>query len=110
MEITSTRAIVTGGASGLGLAVAEMIVAAGGKVALFDVNDAAGVAVVQRLGTAASFHKVDVTAEPAVTAAVAAATAAMGGLTAAINCAGIGPPRKLLGKDGPMTGDYFRKV
>jgi len=87
-----------------------MLVAGGGKVALFDVNDAAGVAVVRKLGTAASFHTVDVTSEPAVAAAVAAATSAMGGLTAAINCAGIGPPRKLVGKDGPMPGDYFRKV
>src|SRR5215218_7252241 len=99
MQIESTRAIITGGASGLGLAVAEMLVAAGAKVALFDVNDTAGVAVVQKLGTAASFHKVDVTSEPAVTSAVAAATSAMGGLTAAIMCAGIGSPRKLVGKD-----------
>jgi NAD(P)-dependent dehydrogenase (short-subunit alcohol dehydrogenase family) len=110
MQLDTTRAIITGGASGLGLAVAEMLIAAGGKVALFDVNDSAGMATVQKLGTAASFHRVDVTSEQAVTAAVAAATSAMGGLTAAINCAGIGPPRKLVGKDGPMPGDYFRKV
>ena len=83
MQIENTRAIITGGASGLGLAVAEMLVSAGGKVALFDVNEDAGIAVVRRLGIAASFHRVDVTDEQAVRAAVAAATAAMGGLNAA---------------------------
>jgi NAD(P)-dependent dehydrogenase (short-subunit alcohol dehydrogenase family) len=110
MQLESTRAVITGGASGLGLAVAEMLVSAGGRVALFDVNEDAGIAVVRGLGSAASFHRVDVTDEQAVGAAVAAATAAMGGLNAAINCAGIGPPRKLLGKEGAMTGAYFRKV
>jgi NAD(P)-dependent dehydrogenase (short-subunit alcohol dehydrogenase family) len=110
MQIEHTRALITGGASGLGLAVAEMLVSAGGKVALFDVNEDAGIAAVRRLGSAASFHRVDVTDEQAVRAAVAGAAAAMGGLNAAINCAGIGPPRKLLGKDGIMTSDYFRKV
>jgi len=110
MQIQDTRAIITGGASGLGLAVARMLVAAGGKVALFDVNDAAGVDAVRTLGSAASFHKVDVTSEPTVIAAVAAAAAAMGGLNAAINCAGIGPPRKLVGKDGPLPAESVRRV
>lgn len=110
MRIEDTRAIVTGGASGLGLATARMIVAAGGKAALFDVNDASGVAAVGELGPAASFHRVDVTSEAEVTSAVAAAAAAMGGLTAAINCAGVGDPRKIVGKDGPMPGAFFRRV
>ncbi len=110
MLIQDTRAIVSGGASGLGLAVAELVVAAGGKVALFDVNDQAGVAAVHRLGAAASFHKVDVTAESAVTAAVAAATTAMGGLNLAVSCAGVGWPKRMVGKEGTMPGDFFRKV
>jgi NAD(P)-dependent dehydrogenase (short-subunit alcohol dehydrogenase family) len=110
MQIEDTRAIVTGGASGLGLAVAQMIVQAGGKVALFDVNEKTGADAVGSLGSAASFHQVDVTDEAAVTEAVKAAAAAMGGLNVAINCAGIGPPRKLVGKDGPMPGEFFRKV
>ena len=54
MQIQDVRAIVTGGASGLGLATAEMIVRGGGKVALFDVNEQAGAAAVQALGSAAS--------------------------------------------------------
>jgi NAD(P)-dependent dehydrogenase (short-subunit alcohol dehydrogenase family) len=110
MLIQDTRAIVSGGASGLGLAVAQFIVAAGGKVALFDVNDHAGVEAVQNLGTAASFHKVDVTAENAVASAVAAASAAMGGLNLAVSCAGVGWPKRMVGKEGTMPGDFFRKV
>jgi NAD(P)-dependent dehydrogenase (short-subunit alcohol dehydrogenase family) len=111
MLIRDTRAIVTGGASGLGLAVAEMIVTAGGKVALLDVNDTAGVEAVRALGPAASFHKADVTAEAAVTASVAAANAALGGgLNLAVSCAGVGWPKRMVGKEGTMPGDFFRKV
>jgi NAD(P)-dependent dehydrogenase (short-subunit alcohol dehydrogenase family) len=111
MLIQDTRAIVTGGASGLGLAVAEMIVTAGGKVALLDVNDTAGVEAVRALGPAASFHKADVTAEAAVTASVAAANAALGGgLNLAVSCAGVGWPKRMVGKEGTMPGDFFRKV
>jgi NAD(P)-dependent dehydrogenase (short-subunit alcohol dehydrogenase family) len=110
MLIQDTHAIVSGGASGLGLAAAELVVAAGGKVALFDVNDQAGVEAAHRLGPAASFHKVDVTSETAVASAVAAATAAMGGLNLAVSCAGVGWPKRMVGKEGTMPGDFFRKV
>jgi NAD(P)-dependent dehydrogenase (short-subunit alcohol dehydrogenase family) len=110
MLIQDTRAIITGGASGLGQAVAECIVAAGGRVALLDVNAAAGAALATRLGERASFIETDVTAEAAVNAAVASATQAMGGLNAAVSCAGVGWPKRLVGKDGPMPGDFFRKV
>ena len=110
MQIQDAKAIVTGGASGLGLATAEMIVRGGGKVALFDVNEQTGASAVQALGPGASFYRVDVTSEAAVTEAVRAAAAAMVGVNAAINCAGIGTPRRFLGKEGPMPGDFFRKV
>ncbi|MDH5228263.1 MAG: SDR family NAD(P)-dependent oxidoreductase [Gammaproteobacteria bacterium] len=110
MDIRDTRALVTGGASGLGLAVAEMIIAAGGKAALVDVNDAAGAEAVRKLGPNASFHKTDVTSESDVAATVAAAAAAMGGLTLAVNCAGVGWPKRMLGKEGTMPGEFFRKV
>jgi NAD(P)-dependent dehydrogenase (short-subunit alcohol dehydrogenase family) len=110
MLIQDTRAVVSGGASGLGLAVAEFVVAAGGKVALLDVNDQAGVEAVRALGPAASFCKVDVTSESAVASAVAAATATMGGLNLAVSCAGVGWPKRMVGKEGTMPGDFFRKV
>src|SRR5512137_2786836 len=99
MQIEDTRAIVTGGASGLGLAVAELVVAAGGKAALLDVNEQAGMDAVRALGPAASFHKVDVTAEQAVAAAVAAAGAVMGGINLAVCCAGVGWPKRMVGKE-----------
>ena len=110
MHIQDTRAIITGGASGLGQAVAESIVAAGGRVALFDVNAAAGQALAAGLGERAAFIATDVTTEPAVNAAVEAAAQAMGGLNLAVNCAGVGWPKRMVGKDGPMAGDFFRKV
>ena len=110
MQIQDVRAIVTGGASGLGLATAEMVVRGGGQVALFDLNEQAGTSALRALGSNASFHKVDVTSETAVIEAVQAAAAAMGGLNATVNCAGIGTPRRFVGKDGPMPGDFFRKV
>jgi NAD(P)-dependent dehydrogenase (short-subunit alcohol dehydrogenase family) len=110
MKFEGTRAIVTGGASGLGLATAQDIVAAGGRVTLLDVNSEAGATAVAALGPKASFQQVDVTSELAVDAAVAAAATAMGGLDVAVNCAGIGTPKRMLGKDGPMPGDFFRKL
>jgi NAD(P)-dependent dehydrogenase (short-subunit alcohol dehydrogenase family) len=110
MQVQDTRALVTGGASGLGLAVAENLIAAGAKVALVDVNDAAGAEAARKLGPNASFHKTDVTSESDVAATVAAAAAAMGGLTLAVNCAGVGWPKRMVGKEGTMPGEFFRKV
>jgi len=110
MKIADTKAIITGGASGLGQAVAEDIIAAGGRVALLDVNAAAGQALVVKLGERASFIETDVTSEAAVNAAVASASQAMGGINLAVNCAGVGWPKRMVGKDGPMPGDFFRKV
>jgi NAD(P)-dependent dehydrogenase (short-subunit alcohol dehydrogenase family) len=110
MDIRGIRAVITGGASGLGLATARALAADGGRVALLDLNADAGAAAAAELGAAASFHRVDVTSESAVDAALGEAVARMGGLEVAVNCAGIGTPRRMLGKDGVMPGDFFRKV
>jgi len=110
MQMQDIRAIVTGGASGLGLAVVEDVIAAGGRATLLDVNEAAGLEAVQRLGERSAFQKVDVTSEGAVDAAVQSAVASMGGLNLAVNCAGVGWPKRLVGKEGPMPGEFFRKV
>jgi len=110
MQMQDVRAIVTGGASGLGLSVVESVIAAGGRATLFDVNEQAGREIVQRLGDRAAFQRVDVASESAVDAAVQAAVAAMGGLNLAVNCAGVGGPRRMVGKDGPMPGDAFRRI
>ena len=110
MKLSQIRAVITGGASGLGNAVAHRLVASGGKVTLIDVNQAAGEAAAKALGEAAHFKAVNVTNEAAVAAAVEASAADMGGLNLAVNCAGIGWPRRILNKEGPMPGDKFRQV
>ena len=110
MKLNDIRAIVTGGASGLGFATAERIVRAGGKAVLLDVNDTQGAASAGSLGSNAMFLRTDVTDETAVDAAVARAADWLGALNAAVNCAGVGTPARLVGKQGPMPGAFFRKV
>jgi NAD(P)-dependent dehydrogenase (short-subunit alcohol dehydrogenase family) len=110
MRMQDVRAIVTGGASGLGRAVAEDVIAGGGRVTLLDVNEDAGQAAAKALGPQAQFVKADVTSEAAVDAAVQSALQSMGGLNLAVNCAGVGWPRRMVGKDGAMPGEFFRKV
>ena len=108
MHLSSIRAIVTGGVSGLGLAVAQHLVAHGGKVALFDVNDDKGAAAVAELGEAnARYFRTDVTDEAGVQANVAAAKDFLGGLNAAINCAGILGAGRVLGRDAAMPLKNF---
>ena len=109
MQIASTRAIVTGGVSGLGLAVAQHLVRNGGKVALFDVNDDKGAAAVAELGADnARYFKTDVSDEAGVVANVAAANEFLGGLNVAINCAGILGSGRVIGRDGAMPLSQFQ--
>jgi NAD(P)-dependent dehydrogenase (short-subunit alcohol dehydrogenase family) len=110
MRLDQIRAVITGGASGLGHAVAAKLIAAGAKVTLIDVNAAAGEAAANALGAAARFRQVDVTNEAAVVAAIDAAKADMGGLNLAVNCAGTLHPRRLLNREGPMPIEMFRKT
>ncbi len=103
MQLSDTRAVITGGVSGLGLATAQRIVSAGGKVTLLDVNDDKGQAAVEALGAGrARFINTDVTDERVTAAAISAANQFMGGLNTAINCAGILGAGRVLGKEGPM--------
>lgn len=108
MNFSKTLAVITGGASGLGRAVAERVIAAGGKAAILDLQEATGQSVAKEIG--ASFLKCDVTVESQVIAAIEAARQALGGINLLVNCAGIVGAGKLLGKDGPMSGDFFEKV
>jgi NAD(P)-dependent dehydrogenase (short-subunit alcohol dehydrogenase family) len=110
MKLQQVRAVITGGASGLGLATAERLIAAGAQVTLLDVNVEAGDSAAKSLGTAARFQSVDVTSESAVDAAVSTAREAMGAINLAVNCAGVAWARRLVNKEGPMPGDFFRKV
>ena len=109
MQLSNALAVVTGGVSGLGFAVAKHLVAHGGKVALFDVNDDKGAAAVAELGDAnARYFRTDVTDEAGVAANVAAARVFLGGLNVAVNCAGILGAGRVLGRDGAMKLSQFQ--
>ncbi|MEX2151023.1 MAG: SDR family NAD(P)-dependent oxidoreductase [Steroidobacteraceae bacterium] len=110
MNLDAVRAVITGGASGLGLATAAHFIAAGGQAALLDVQDDTGNKAAAALGAAASFHHCDVTSESDVDTAVAAAAGRMGGLNVAVSCAGVATPGKLLGRDGPLSSAAFLRV
>ncbi|WP_202844907.1 SDR family oxidoreductase [Luteimonas saliphila] len=108
MHSASVRAVVSGGVSGLGLAVAQRILADGGKVALFDVNDDKGAAAVAKFGAAnARYIRTDVASEDGVVASVAAAKEFLGGLNVAVNCAGILGAGRVLGREAPMPLQQF---
>lgn len=108
MQLNQIKAVITGGVSGLGLAVARHFNKLGGKVTLLDINDEAGAKASEELG--AEFINTDVTSEEAVSDAVTRAHDGMGGLNVAVNCAGIIGAGRVLGRDGPMALDYFSKV
>jgi NAD(P)-dependent dehydrogenase (short-subunit alcohol dehydrogenase family) len=88
--------------------VAQRILAVGGKAVIVDLQEAAGQSAAREIG--AVFRKCDVTVESQVDAAMESARADMGGLNLLVNCAGIVGAGKLIGKDGPMSGEYFEKV
>jgi len=108
MQLLHTRAVITGGVSGLGFAVAQHLVRHGGKVALLDINDAKGEAAVAELGAGnARYFRTDVTDEANVQGNLAAARDFLGHLNAAINCAGILGAGRVLGKEGAMPLKQF---
>jgi len=110
MQLNEVKALITGGVSGLGLAVARKVVAGGGQAVLLDINDEAGAAVVAELGGAVSYLRTDVTSEKAVEDAVKLATERMGLINVAVNCAGIIGAGRVLGREAPMALDFFAKV
>jgi NAD(P)-dependent dehydrogenase (short-subunit alcohol dehydrogenase family) len=110
MKSQDARAVVTGGASGLGNAVARHISEHGGKVVICDVQEGPGRAAATALGASASFIRCDVTSEAEVNAAMQGAHERMGGLNLLVNCAGVVGAGRMLGKSGPMAGDFFTKV
>ena len=101
MDLSTARAVVSGGASGLGYATARRVVDAGGYAVLLDVNSEQGEASAASLGARARFIQTDVSNEAAVRAAMQAANEFMGGITLAVNCAGIATAGRTLGREGP---------
>jgi len=110
VRLQNQTVLVTGGASGLGGATAELIVAAGGRVIIADVNETAGKTATARLGASARFVKTDVTSELDVQNAVETSIKEFGALTGVVNAAGIGPAARVIGKSGPMPLEEFTRV
>lgn len=110
MDLKEAKAVISGGASGLGLAAAARIVQAGGQAALLDLQDEAGQAAAAGLGKRAQYLRCDVTDESATERAVSAAAGRMGGVNLALSCAGVATPGKLLGRDGPLASSDFARV
>lgn len=110
MELKQSVILITGGASGLGLATAEHLSGLGARVAVVDMNEEAGAEAVKSLSNDAAFFRADVTDEASAEAAVNATVERFGALHACINCAGIGTPAKTLGRDGPLPLASFSKI
>ncbi|MGH9606219.1 MAG: 3-hydroxyacyl-CoA dehydrogenase [Terracidiphilus sp.] len=110
MRIENHVFLVTGGASGLGAAVARLVATLGGSVVIADLNREAGAALVAELGPAAAFAAADVTSESDAKAAVEMAVESFGHLHALVNCAGIAPGEKILGRDGPHRLESFAQA
>ena len=110
MDLSTARAVISGGASGLGLATAQRVIAAGGSVVLLDVNAEQGEAAAAELGGNAGFITTDVSNEAVVREAVTQANESMGSITLAVNCAGIAPAGRTLGRDGPWPTENFNRV
>ena len=110
MQIENSTFLVTGGASGLGAATAEMIVDRGGKVVIADLSREAGEAFAAKMGSQARFVECDVSSEEQARAAVETACAQFGKLDGLINCAGIAIGEKTVGRDGPHRLESFAKV
>jgi NAD(P)-dependent dehydrogenase (short-subunit alcohol dehydrogenase family) len=108
MQLNQVKALVTGGVSGLGLAVTRYILQNGGQAVMLDVNDEAGEAARAELNV--PYIHTDVTSEAAVQAAVEQAVEALGGLNVAVNCAGVVGAARVLGREAPMPLDFFSKT
>ena len=110
MQIRDHVFLVTGAASGLGAATARMLAGEGASVVVADLNRAAGEALVSELGASARFAATDVTSEKDGKAAVDLALNVFGRLHGLVNCAGIAPAEKIVGRDGPHALDNFTRA
>ena len=110
MEISNKVALITGGASGLGLATAETLLDAGATIMLLDLNEDNAKSAVEKLGSNASYVIANVTDESSVQSAVDKTVEVFGGLHVVVNCAGIGSASKTVGKNGAHPLDYFKTV
>ena len=110
MNVSTVKAIITGGASGLGRATAERLAGGGARVAILDRPASAGADVAKALGAGAVFTPADVTSAEDVAAAVGRAREHLGGINVLVNCAGIGTAMKTFGRGGPAKLEEFTRV
>lgn len=110
MEIKEKTFVISGGASGLGYATAELLIQSDAKVVLLDVNEPLGQQAEQNLGHNSLFIHCDITSEEQVQNAVNLAKSQFGALHGIINCAGLGPAKRVVGKEGPHPLEAFKKV
>ncbi|MGO6995851.1 3-hydroxyacyl-CoA dehydrogenase [Rhizobium leguminosarum] len=110
MLIRGASFIVTGGGSGLGAATVRALVEAGGRVTIADLNMHAGEKIAREFGSDARFVKADVTNGEEGAAVVAAAVEAFGDLRGLVNCAGVAPAEKVIGRDGPHRLESFART
>jgi NAD(P)-dependent dehydrogenase (short-subunit alcohol dehydrogenase family) len=110
MLLANRAILVSGGASGLGGATAEAIVAGGGRAVILDVNESAGAALAARLGPSARFVRADVTSDSDVAAAVDTARTAFGAIHGAVCAAGVAAAERVLPKEGLQPLDHFVRV
>jgi len=110
MKFQDARAVITGGASGLGNGMARHVIAQGGQAIILDVQEGPGRSAAAALGAKAAFVRCDVTSEDEVNSAMDAAAERMGGIDLLVNCAGVVGAGRVLAKNGPMAGDFFAKV
>ena len=110
MQIQNAVFLIAGGGSGLGAATAKMLVENGASVVLADINKEAGIAKQTELGPKASFVETNVTEEASVQAAVDLCVSTFGGIHGAVNCAGVAPGERVVGKNGPHSLNNFRRA
>ncbi len=109
-DLGKIRAVITGGASGLGYATADKIVNAGGQVAILNINKTKGDKVAADLGDRAIFIETDVTCENAVDTAIATVVNTFDSINLVVNCAGVAPSKRVLPKNGLITTQEFTDV
>lgn len=110
MDLNDKVAVITGGASGLGRATAEMVIEQGGHVAIFDLNEDLGKQTAGELGGNARAYRVDVADEASVQSAIESVMTAFGAIHVNVNCAGIGAAARTLGREAPMPLAYFETI
>ncbi|CAN7737999.1 SDR family NAD(P)-dependent oxidoreductase [Paraburkholderia sp. 22099] len=110
MRIQHKGFVVTGGGSGLGAATARRLVAGGARVLLVDLNHDAGTALAAELGSHACFAKADISDAASAESALAAFRDTFGTLHGLINCAGVAPAEKVLGREGPHALESFART